>query len=311
MYGAAAKPELVTIQPLDNERNPYRNKYEPWDAWVYRHAVASSDPAIERYFREEGGRSNYVIYAYVDSSGFLVPQRMAEEYRLHSWAVDSDTRPAFLPDWTHILYAAGPIDPVLLRDYEQAMLGLRAEYTVSIPSWLAVEPPAWALILPPEAGKHAGEVVMFGLPGAGQDYALPPGEIRPPTARSVYYRYSADGRELGHTVVGQQWWELYTSNPAAPGAGGTGSYYRVFEALGIISVIDSRTAKLAWRMDLDGTHIREVAVPQQPNANHWLGLTAREVKIIYALQRGQPLPGTDASKPKSKPKPKPLGGSRG
>jgi hypothetical protein len=301
---------MVTVLPLGEQRNPYLKDYEPWDKWVYEHAVTSTDPAIERYFRGEGGRSNVVIDAYVDSSGFLVPQRMAKQRRLHAQAVGRDEQPVYLPQWTHVLFAAGSMDPALRESYEHAMLKLRAEYTVTIPDWLAANPPAWALVLPAEAGPHAGEVVMYGRAGMNPDYVMCPGEIRPAASCELFYRYSPSGKLLGQTVLGQQWWELYTANPAAPAGPGSTSYYAVFEAAGLISVTDVRTGKLAWRMDYGGKRLAEQQRPAPRNENHWLGLTARELKAIYAIQHEAPAPKVA---PKPRPKAKaapPLGGSR-
>jgi hypothetical protein len=310
--GAAAKPELVTVLPLGTPVNPYRRDYDPWDEWIYEHAVTSTDPAIENYFRGQGGRSNVVLSAYVDSSGFLVPQRLAEQRRLHTQATGDGNQLVYLPNWTHVLFAAGTIDPALLADYQGAMFSLRAEYTLTIPEWLAARPPAWSLILPPEAGPHAGEVIMFGKPGRDQDFALPRGDVRPPSSRSIFYRYSPAGKLLGQTEVGQQWWELYTTNPATPRGPASTSFYTIFEAAGLVSVTDVRTGKLAWMMDFSGKRIADIRHPGLRDLNHWLGLTAAEVKAIHAQQHTLP----DAARPKTRTKPKakpspPLGGAAG
>jgi hypothetical protein len=300
----------VTILPLTAPVNPYRKDYEPWDEWIYAHAVTCTDPTVEKYFRGVGGRNNMVLDAYVDSSGFLVPQRLAEQRRLHAQATGRDDQPVYMPSWTHVLYAAGPIDDGLLAGLNEALLALRAEYVVTVPQWLAADPPAWSLILPPEAGAHAGEVVMYGKPGLDQNFFLPPGEIRPSSSRAVYYRYSTTGKLLGQTKVSQEWWELYTANPASPQGPGSSSFYKVFEALGVVSVTDVRTGKRAWLMDFAGTHLPDVRNPAPRDANHWLGLSASEVKTIYAIQHAVPGSAKPATKarPKGKPAPR-LGGA--
>jgi hypothetical protein len=118
----------------------------------------------------------------------------------------------------------------------------------------------------------------------------------------VWHRYSADGQLLAKTRPGQQWWELFTPDPAAPGRDGQPSYYRVFEADGILSVNDLHSGKRAWLMDFTGQRLADTKAPAPRNHNHWRGFTAEEIGAIYAIQQGQPLPGASAERT-GKPKP--------
>ena len=309
MYGAAPKHETVTILPLDDPRNPFRSDYAPWDKWVYQHAVTCLDPKIQQYYLGSGSAGNTMLDAYVDQAGHLVPQVLAEERRLHSYAA-GDTVSYYDADWTHVLYAVGPIDSALLSNYEQAVLGLRVEYSLPLPQWLAANPPAWAMILPPEAGKHAGEVITLGAPGADQDYHMPPNAARPGARVKVWRRYSPDGKLLATSKPDQEWWEFYAANPATASGREATSFYKVFEDDGIVAVTDLRTNQLAWMMTFDGIRLDARSADKPRNHNYWLGFTASEAKTLYALQHGQRLvkPASTPAPARPRPTAPPLGG---
>jgi hypothetical protein len=306
--GPDVQRATVTLTPLDDPHNPFSGDYAAWDRWVYANAVSCTDDRIEAYYRNAASHGSLVLSASVDSSGNLVPLVLAEERRLHSYAA-ADNSEAFPAAWRYTLYAVGPPDAALQAGYRRAVLKLRAQYSLPIPAWLAANPPAWALVLPPEAGAHAGEVVMLGAPGEDPGFELPPGEDRPGGLAKVWRRYSPDGKLLATSKPNQEWWEFYAPNPAVSPADGEPTIYRVFEADGIIAVTDTRTSQPAWLMNFDGTRLPDQRHPAPRNRNHWLGFTAREAAAIYAIQQGKPLPapgGGAAREPHATPPP--LGG---
>lgn len=306
----------VELAKLDDPRNPYSTEYEPWDLWIYEHAVTASDARVQRYYREEGRRGNTVLSAYVDGNGYLVPQRVAESRQLHAWA-EGDRPKEYPYPWTHVMIGAGPIDAALLESYEKSMLALRAQYCLPVPGWLAELKPAWALQLPPDAGKAAGEVIVYARPGTLPGLTLSPGAVRPPHTREVFFRYSAEGELITQTKAGEQWWEMYLPNPEKGGATGADPLLRAFESNGIITVTNLRDNTVAWISDLSGQHFEQHITPPARNATHWRGLTGTELQYIYALQQGTAkAPPKQRARPKVAPgkeparTPPPMGGQR-
>lgn len=285
----AVQSEKLAISALDDPHNPFRHEYALWDKWVYAHATDCADARVAGYFNGAGNRGQMLLQAYVDQAGNLVPLKLAEERRLHTYAAGDNTR-IYDASWAYVLNAVGPLDQRVLDAYQAALLVLRAEYALPIPAWLAANPPAWALILPPEAGRHAGEVLAFGALGGDLGYALPPDTERPGAHGEVWLRYSPDGQLLGKSKPGQLWWEFYLPNPERPARDGAAPLVRAFEADGIISVSDLHTGARTQLLNFDGTPIQDVKHPQPRNHNHWRGYTASELKAIYAIQHGETQP---------------------
>jgi hypothetical protein len=301
---SAASSTKITVLPLDDAHNPFRDRYEPWDRWVLAHAVECDDRQLEVYHQRALLPDETYLEAFVDAAGYLVPQRLAEERRLHALAAGDDPR-VFDAAWTYRLLATGKIEPGVLANYRLALLQVRAEYCPAVPQWLAQQPAPWALVLPAEAGKHAGEVITFGAPGEDPDYALPAGEIRPGGRGKIWRRYSPTGQLLATSKPDQEWWEFYCANPATAE---DGSFLRVFEADGYISVTDLHSGRRSWLMNFDGTRISDEQHAAPRDENHWQGFTAAEARAIFALQHGERPAQPAAARPKPPTHVVPLGG---
>jgi hypothetical protein len=307
------KHEDLVVLELADKRNMYREEYAAIDRWIYAHAVKSTDPVVVGYLRREGVSDGFLLESFVDSRGCLIPQAVARQRELHAMAVGDDPH-NYPDDWTHMVFATGPIEPELIAQYEQALLTQRAEYSISVPQWLADNPPGWAMVLPPEAGKYAGEVITLGAPGENQALTMPRSAARPGGRGKLWRRYSAEGRLLAQSQPDQEWWEFYMPNPAAELYGGQASLLSVFEAAGLVSVTDHRTGKREQLLTFDGQPVPDVKNPPRRNLNHWLGFTASELPVIYALQNNIPLPGVSVKDTPAPVRQKravtPLGGKR-
>jgi hypothetical protein len=190
------------VRGLDDPENPYREQYGAWDRWLIDHATYPSFDEMKAWQNGTAPEGWVYLRPTVTPEGFLVPQ-LAELRSLLAQQSDFAAykgRPSCVPSFS----AAGQMDPAMAAGLESAKLALWAASLPEIPDWLAASPPKRAVVLPD------GEAATYGPLGSGAgpvDAAL--WRFGVDGAPEVYYRYSATGEELGHTVPGQPWPELF------------------------------------------------------------------------------------------------------
>lgn len=262
----------IIVKPLDDPGNPYKDKYGAWDYWALEHfgmqnpkwnemwqAQRKAAEAELKKAKEEKRKPDPKILQregtipsdpndpwkhfdmYVDDNGYVIPkvqQRAQTEQRWRNAYSDYDLRKPIetqLPSESPFTFQAGGEMPKEMEDAmhaaEQAALepdGIR------VPDWLAAAPPRWVIFVP------NGEIVTSELG------VYDPDEYNKPEAErkkgSGWYRYSADGKLLGH-VDGEKvsWQQLYTPQiPALEMSGKSQGYY-----------VDNALGYLIWRKPKD------------------------------------------------------------
>lgn len=227
------------VKELDDSHNPYKDQYDIWDHWlaanctgVYRGLAAGSE-AIQCE------RGEMLMSSILDESGYIVPilefQRQFEESRTIR-SEDSFYRNSV------IIFAKGPMNESMLKDFQTRVDEVRCTYYQKIPSWLAEKPPLAAVILP------NGDVVTKGELGSGMSTIIKPNvdssqinSAKPASEdgccggndlSSGWFRYSATGEPLGYTNK-KAWWFLYYDaevNDLPPGSmAGRSDGYVIFK----------------------------------------------------------------------------------
>lgn len=189
--------QWVVVMPMDDDYNPYQGQYRLWDSWVFENAVQPDRELEDSSQGTSPAAGQDHLRLYVTAQGFAVPLL---EYYAGVYAADG-LEP--VPNCPYFFSANGSLPESLRGELVNEIATIRAASLPTIPSWLADQPPLWALLL------QTGEVATLGQLGSGakQQPALPgPGR---PKANESCFRYSAQGELLGQTGPGEEWWRLY------------------------------------------------------------------------------------------------------
>jgi hypothetical protein len=237
------------VRDLDDPANPYKDSYGPWDRWIMAHAAYPTFDEMKAYQNGTAPEGWIYLRPAVDHDGFLIPQLTELEGKL----LEQSDYKAFRsrPDCVLTFSAAGTMDAAVLAELEQSKLALWAAKMPAIPEWLAAAPAKRAVVLP------SGEVASYGPLGAGA------GPIDAATWRfaadgtpEVYYRYSAAGEELGRTVPGQPWHELFTPGYTEQILLGTSAAGQIPVVLnGYTLALDPATMEVSRVYDYDGAEL--------------------------------------------------------
>jgi hypothetical protein len=241
-------------------KNPYLGQYADYDAWIY--AQAYEQAKTPGYIPPD-----YQGYALeVDADGWPVPLRVSGRRDLE----DDGRTPK--PHCDNLIQAYGIMGQTMQEEMDADQLATRAASLPRIPQWLAQQPPAAALVLP------GGEVVTRGPLGGAADSAT--------QGHPAYYRYSADGQELGHTAAGAEWWTLYFQDFAKLKQQHPDSYWE--EDLGCVLRLESASGQPRAVYDYHGTKLPGVKPPldRAPKDYTWLG--GSELPGLYTCQQGGP-----------------------
>jgi hypothetical protein len=285
---ASALDSLSAIKPLDAPGNPYAGKYQEWDHWIARNAVAVGAPGVNLNavydFNPEEDPEHTGHSVRLDENGYLLP--LVEDCRLleESKAVPPESRPRF-----RTVASFGKIDPELYAQSVDAYEEARAAYYAPIPAWLAENPPIMTVMLP------NGEIVTKGMPGSGLSTVTPessadgsqlPGKSSSSTGccggsaeNPGWFRYSADGEMLGSTPR-EFWWYLYYDPEINPLPEGKMTFRN--DAYAIFT--DPSTGRILHVLDWDGSPLPAVE-PAWRTTQPFSHLTARRLQSYYAAQQ--------------------------
>jgi hypothetical protein len=160
--GVSKVQSAVSIRPLDDPANPYRDKYGPGDAWIYEHAGAPAwDGAMADWPADW-----HTLEAFVDSQGWLIPTSVVRRNREEVLVDRSrDCRNTYAVEYL----ANGVMPRELFEAHKCSQFSVWADYYMPVPQWLAVGPPRGAMLY------TNGDVITVGLLGSGE-ILVPRGE---------------------------------------------------------------------------------------------------------------------------------------
>jgi hypothetical protein len=265
------------VRGLDDPANPYRSQYGEWDYWCVANAKPMTGQDWADWSDGKVPATRRMISYGVDKDGFPVPlmeQRRQQIERLH----DTTQKPESTCVVSFGVY--GDIPPEVDTRMLAAEMALKAPYVPPLPRWLAKQPPLWALVLP------NGEIVTAGKLGSGRmfdmSYTRTLKENLPPYK---CYRYSAEGKLLGQTETGQQWYTLFW-----PKAAEVLSQYSPDETIywienGYVIVRNFKDWSNAAVFDYDGTPLPADTNTALRDANVWNGWYGREIPLLYEAQQ--------------------------
>lgn len=259
LYAFACGAEPIEVRdPLD-PANPYRGQYAPHDIWIYVEAWENAQGQPTHY-GQQGAQAGEWYSMAVDEDGWPVPLKVEEELYYGGKAREVCRR---------AISTFGFMGTTLEELRQRDELAVKARYLPTVPEWLAQRAQSSAMILP------GGEVVSRG--------SLSSTDAPDSSDHKRYYRYSADGEELG-TASGRYWWQLYW-----PDFGETEARYpdsRWLEFDGYITRYeqDNGTPRETW--DYKGKRFKGTAPPSAPGNFEWL--SAESLRELYSLQSGDP-----------------------
>ena len=254
-YFNGGATQYLQVKPLDDPDNPYAAWYQDWDFaiwdnhvklcrdYLYNSRVLRGDYNtwdFQQILQDAGeGRADQGFWSKqlrVDDNGYVVPQVIA--------ATPADPEPEIEAVIELNSRAGFYIDSPQFFDEEmEARIRLAwaendALTLPTLPDWLVDNPPLKVILTPD------GEYVTLGPLGAGA--------TDPPSGTDAifnqtglagsepWYRYDADGNELGHLEAGDYWWELYFPgfDDEMSSQGYDGDTYRFVEHAGYIEVFE-------------------------------------------------------------------------
>ena len=291
--GADAKSSAVAIKdqpasgfkPLDDKNNPYRGEYEEWDRWLVRNCQS-----VHRGYRSPQAGSSaqqgqMVFTTMIDAAGYVIPA--LESRRRFEEAQKNRTEKSFDRDCQYIT-GSGPAEQDLRYRYLSRLDEVCAPYYRRIPGWLGSNPPSAAILLP------NGEVVTQGPLGSGKiggsSSATHASNPLPPNAAGAagpgagtgddqdWFRYSAEGKQLGSTDK-PEWWFLYYDAQARGLPPGTMSFRR--DGYAIFKDPESGTITSVY--DYDGTRLDAIEPPLR-DLHQFARLRGYRLRQLYQAQ---------------------------
>jgi hypothetical protein len=204
----------ISIKPLDDPRNPYKDQYGPWDRWLYENlepvensgagdSVANTMEQLKHDISQPNTWTG--LRGQVTAEGYLVPLTVVHkrfEDRCGAGTVEQSSTDE---RW---VIAKGMMDPECYAAMHQSTDRISAAYYHTIPDWLIKNPPSSAMLLP------NGDVITNGLLN---DTSQPSSkDCCGGGGSSIFARYDLNGNLIS-TVKGRHWWYLYyegkESNP--------------------------------------------------------------------------------------------------
>ncbi len=228
--------EAVEVKDLDDPQNPYIGQYREWDLWVFANMVSMPKAWKLGEYPEEWG----TLSAEIDENGYFIP--MLESIRRREQAISDGT----IGDYNRSVFKAYG-DGEISRDMESAYFTeaerIRAQFVPSIPSWLAQNPPAGAMLFP------NGDVITSGKLGSTDNDRCSGGQV-------TWYRYSNNGELTGQSKVA--WWDIYYTEKYGSKNWPDGDFENRMD--GYIFFKDRVTGQILSAWDYDGTKL-ELEVP--------------------------------------------------
>jgi hypothetical protein len=248
--------------PLD-PGNPYKGRYAAYDVWIYVQAYqqAQGQPADSGDLEDSAG----MWYAMpVDEQGWPVPLKVDTE-KYYSSGPTPDSEHSVCQRAVSVFGFMGN----KLEAMQQAdMLEGKARHLPLIPRWLTERLPQQAMVL------RSGEVVTQG-PADGLEHAADE------AVASRYYRYSADGAELGN-APGPYWWQLYFPGFTALNERHKDSYWLEYQ--GYVTRYRQSDGAMQETYDYTGRRVDGQAAPRPRGDFEWLQRDS--ITELYTQQTG-------------------------
>jgi len=210
--------DSLVVRPLDDPDNPYKDKYGPWDIWVWDNYHAGYQQGTYTFFWFKGKMSslgpdgepmpeNWQHQALVvNEEGFAVPSTI-NYIQSSTYSDDTTVRELLYPERSSDagvfeLHATGVFPEGFADQKQQARIAAMAEVLPPIPAWLGEHPPLKTVFSP------IGEFVTYGELDLHYRELIQDGNLVNASRfqDEIWYRYSADGELLGSfNKPGQRW----------------------------------------------------------------------------------------------------------
>jgi len=265
----------ISLKPLDDADNPYKNQYQAIDEWTYANVVSISDEKDDAPFRNRQD-GEFLMAGFLDSQSCLLPYHKFVE--LGEEAVKSGKPRTSVDGYKHV-YAVGEMDKNLANAAWELAWSVRANYYMDVPAWL-VEKPAKATMLFPN-----GDVVTYGELGwedkpkdegglGDDDDGCCGGGV--PGVSGVY-RFNHEGELLAFTNK-SSWWTLFYDTEAL----GWPGIPELLRRDGYMIFKDEQDRTVVY--DFDGTLLDSREEPPFRDVHPFTPLNPKQIRLVYAAQ---------------------------
>lgn len=265
------------MKQLDDPANPYRDQYGDWDRWIVEHHYEPAEKGDRPV--EDGSAGYYVLSAWTDNNGWLLPLREKERNRCEGQRRRGANMLGTV--YPYSFNAAGAMDQKLLISTRTAIARVRAPYLPAVPKWLADSPPEWSIILPD------GRVVMEAWTRGAWDPPQFSEYAAPDEAAYGWWMYDHDGNFLNATLPHSYWFEATFPALRQSIAAYALPFTNVAEQYGHIHVynMNDRAHPAFANFNWDGTPEEANLKLHDRDGNPFLGIHGFDLPIVYEEQQ--------------------------
>lgn len=265
----------ISVRPMEDPDNPFKDQYRPWDYWLYTNLDTESTGNLKDITTKQRVSSTTFQYdsliTNVTEEGFLVP--MEQGVREYEASVSDGSVRSYEAQRKWVC-GYGSVEHDVFQDCFQACDRIRAGFYPEVPNWLVQGTiPASCILL-------SDDYIVTSNSVSGDKNSAHADEGENAAEPHEYFLYDGEGNELGHGCG--HWWFLIYAHRYPDREVPVGEF--TWLPGGIVEFRDSETDRPSSTWNWDATEIDSTATPPQ-NDRHWFQkLAPATVQQIFDFQ---------------------------